>query len=115
MYLGKLQITLENPTSPFTDEGRVNQIQEQINYLDRGLQTLEKMPQDSGRPENRNRDQIIKEIKRRKEKLFVALTQAQQNQNQGNRFVFTLEPLEISLPEDGEVLKWLSEAGIDRD
>jgi 2',3'-cyclic-nucleotide 2'-phosphodiesterase (5'-nucleotidase family) len=115
MYLGKLQITLENPTSPFTDGGRAYQIQEQINYLDRGLQTLQEMKEDSALPDTRNRDQIIQDIKKRKERLLESLKEAQQNQNQGNRFIFSLEPIEMALPQDGEVLNWLTEAGIDRD
>jgi 2',3'-cyclic-nucleotide 2'-phosphodiesterase (5'-nucleotidase family) len=115
MYLGKLRITLENPTSPFTDGGRANQIQGQINHLDRGLQALQKMKEGSGRPDNRNNDQMIQDIQRRKEKLLDDLKQAQQNQNRGNRFIFSLEPLEKALPQDEEVQSWLSEAGIDRD
>ena len=115
MYLGKLRITLENTTSPFTDGGRVNQIQEQINYLDRGLQDLQKMREANSRPDNRNNDQVIQDIQRRKEKLLEELKRAQQNQNQGNRFIFSLEPLEVTLPQDEEVLSWLTEAGIDKD
>ena len=115
MYLGKLRITLENPTSLFTDGGRVNQIQEQINYLDRGLQDLQKVREGSSRPDNRNKDQIIQEIQSRKEKLLEELKRAQQNQNRGNRFIFSLEPLEAALPQDEEVRSWLAAAGIDRD
>jgi 2',3'-cyclic-nucleotide 2'-phosphodiesterase (5'-nucleotidase family) len=115
MYLGKLRITLENTTSPFTDGGRVNQIQEQINYLDRGLRDLQKMREGNSRPDNRNRDQVIQDIQSRKEKLLEELKRAQQNQNRGNRFIFNLEPLEAALPQDEEVLSWLTAAGIDRD
>lgn len=115
MYLGKLRITLENTTSPFTDGGRVNQIQEQINYLDRGLQSLRKMKESGARPDNLNSEQMIQDIQRRKERLSEELKRAQQNQNRGNRFIFSLEPLEMTLPQDEEVLSWLTEAGLDRD
>jgi len=115
MYLGKLRIILEDTTSPFTDGGRVNQIQEQINYLDRGLQGLQKTRESSPRPDNRNNDQVIQDIKNRREKLLEELKRAQQNQNRGNRFIFSLEPLEVALPQDEEVLSWLTEAGIDKD
>ncbi len=115
MYLGKLRIILENTSSPFTDGGRVNQIQEQINYLDRGLEGLQKRREGSSRPDNRNNDQIIQEIQSRKEKLLAELKRAQQNQNRGNRFIFSLEPLAIALPQDEEVLSWLTAARIDRD
>jgi hypothetical protein len=73
------------------------------------------MKESSGRPDNRNNDQMIQDIQRRKEKLLDDLKQAQQNQNRGNRFIFSLEPLEKALPQDEEVQSWLTEAGIDRD
>jgi hypothetical protein len=63
-----------------------------------------------------NLDRTIQDLTRQKNALQENLKRAKEANSQGgNRFLFTLEPLDKILPEDEEVRKWVSEAGIDKD
>jgi 2',3'-cyclic-nucleotide 2'-phosphodiesterase (5'-nucleotidase family) len=115
MYMGQLQLALENPSSPFRDEGKVRYLQERIDSLDLRIRGLEgaKKRQDGG--DTSSFDRSIQEITRQKNALQEELKRAKGAGIQGNRFLFTLEALEKVLPENEEIKKWISGAGIDKD
>ena len=115
MYVGQLQLTLENPSKPFRDAGEVQYIQERIDGLDlhiRGLEAARKRQPDKDNPA---RNRSIQEITRQRNSLQEELKRAKEAGIQGNRFLFKLEALEKILPENEEVKKWISGAGIDMD
>ena len=114
MYVGTLRLTLEDLRSPFKDEGRINQISSQIEGLDTRIRLLEKAK--TRQPERKDRiDLSIAQAKRQKENLEEQLSQAKKFVTKGNRFVYNLEQLGPSLPEDQEVKRWILEAGIVKD
>jgi 2',3'-cyclic-nucleotide 2'-phosphodiesterase (5'-nucleotidase family) len=114
MYVGRLQVWIEDPGLPIEDEKEPQHIQEKMNALDSHLRWLE---QAKGRPgqniENLNR--TIRAVHREKSALQKKFEQVQKSASRGNRFQFTLDPMEVKLPEDETVQQWISEAGIDRD
>jgi 2',3'-cyclic-nucleotide 2'-phosphodiesterase (5'-nucleotidase family) len=115
MYVGQLQLTLENPSKPFKDDGEVQYLQERIDGLDLHIRGLEesKKRQSGKDPSNVNRS--IQEITRQRNALQEELKRAKEAGIQGNRFLFKLEALEKVLPENEEVKRWISGAGIDKD
>ncbi len=115
MYVGHLRLFVKTLGSPFGREGEVQQIQERIGQLDSQLQSRQKAGgEKSGQP-TENIDRTIQEVVRQKKILQVELKRAKEFISGGNRFSFRLEPLGVSFPEDEEVLKWIGEAGIDKD
>jgi 2',3'-cyclic-nucleotide 2'-phosphodiesterase (5'-nucleotidase family) len=115
MYLGKLQLTLENPSRRFRDAGEIQYLQERIDGLSlyiRGLEEAGKRQPDKGNPA---RNRSIHDLTRQREALQEELKRAKEAGTQGNRFLFKLEALEKALPEDEEVRRWISNAGIDKD
>ena len=115
MYVGQLRLTLENPSKPFRDAGEVQHLQERIDGLDFHIRSLEAGKKRQTGKEAVNFDRTIQEITRQKNALQEELKRAKEAGNQGNRFLFTLEPLENSLPENEEVKNRISRAGIDKD
>ena len=115
MYVGQLRLVFENPTSPFKDEGEAQQIQERINSLDSHLRSLQGSKDRSAGQNVENIDRAIQGATKQKNALEEELRRAQNSASQGNRFFFTLEPMEVRHPEDEGVRKWIAEAGIDKD
>ncbi len=114
MYIGTLRLTLDDLRSPFQDEGRINRINSQIEGLDNRLRSLEKAK--NRQPERKARINLsIDQVKRQKENLEEQLHQAKRSATKGNRFVYKLERLPTSIPEDQEVKRWILEAGIVKD
>jgi cell fate (sporulation/competence/biofilm development) regulator YlbF (YheA/YmcA/DUF963 family) len=115
MYVGQLQLTLENPSKPFRDAGEVQYLQDRIDGLDlhiRGLEAAKMRQPDKDKPA---RNRSIREITRQRNALQEELKRAKETGIQGNRFLFKLEALEKVLPENEEVKRWISGAGIDKD
>ena len=115
MYVGQLRLIFENPPSPFKDEGETQQIQERINGLDSHLRSLQASKDRSAGQNIENIDRAIQDVTKQRNALQEELKRAQSSASRGNRFLFTLEPMEVRLPEDEGVRKWISEAGIDKD
>jgi 2',3'-cyclic-nucleotide 2'-phosphodiesterase (5'-nucleotidase family) len=114
MYVGRLRVLIEGPGLPLKDENEPQHIQEKMKALDSHLRWLEQAKERPGQSiENLNR--TIRAVNREKSVLQKKLEQVQKSASLGNRFLFALEPMEVKLPEDGEVLKWISDAGIDKD
>ncbi len=115
MYVGQLQLTLEDPSKPFRDAGEVQYLQQRIDGLDLHIRGLEqsKKRQPGKDPSNLNRS--IREITRQRDALQDELKRAKEAGSQGNRFLFKLEALEKVLPENEEVKGWIRSAGIDKD
>jgi 2',3'-cyclic-nucleotide 2'-phosphodiesterase (5'-nucleotidase family) len=116
MYVGQLQLVLGTPGSPFKDEGEVQSIEERINGLNfriRGLEGAKK--RQPGGKDNSSLDRSIQEITRQRNALQEELKRAKETGIQGNRFLFKLEALERSFPENEDVMKWIMGAGIDKD
>jgi 2',3'-cyclic-nucleotide 2'-phosphodiesterase (5'-nucleotidase family) len=115
MYVGRLQLVLENPSKSFKDEGEVQHLQERIDGLNLRIRALEgaKMRQPGG--DTSSFDRSIQEITRQRNTFQEELKRAKEGETQGNRFLFRLEALERILPENEEVKKWVSDAGVDKD
>ena len=116
MYVGQLRLALESIMLPFKDEGEARQIEERISGLDMHLRGLQANRQRQSGKDTGNLDRTIQDLTRQKNALQEDLKRAKEAGSQGgNRFLFSLEPMEKSLPEDEEVKKWIAEAGIDKD
>ncbi len=114
MYVGRLKIHLENSSSPFKYEGEAQSIQERINTLDSQIRSLQAARQQGGQNAV-HLDRTIQAMNRERNSLQDQLQKAKEAPLQGNRFEFTLQGLEANLPEDGEVRKWISDAGLQKD
>lgn len=114
MNVGHLRLILESKVLPFRDEREAHYLQERINTLEVHLQTLQaaRERQTGKDAKNLNRFQ---EVTWQKDALQEDLKRLRDTNTQGNRFLFTLEPMEMSLPEDEEVKKWIAGAGIEKD
>jgi len=115
MYVGQLQLTLENPSKPFRDAGEVQCLQERIDSLDLHIRGLEAAKMRQPDKDHSNLSRSIREITRQRNALQEELKRAKETGIQGNRFLFKLEALEKVLPENEEVKRWISGAGIDKD
>jgi 2',3'-cyclic-nucleotide 2'-phosphodiesterase (5'-nucleotidase family) len=115
MYVGQLRLVFENPASAFKDEGEAQSIQERINALDFHLRSLQGAKERPAGQNMENIDRSIQDVTKQKNALQEELKRAQNSSSQGNRFLFTLEPMEARLPEDEGIRKWIAEAGIDKD
>jgi len=116
MYVGQLRLALESIMLPFKDEGEAQQIEERISGLDMHLRGLQATRQRQSGKDTGNVDRSIEDLTRKKKALEEDLKRAKEVGSQGgNRFLFSLEPLDKGLPEDEEVKKWIAEAGIDKD
>lgn len=115
MYVGQLQLTLENPSKPFRDAGEVQYLQERIDSLDLHIRGLEAAKMRQPDKDHSNLSRSIREITRQRNALQEELKRAKETGIQGNRFLFKLEALEKVLPENEEVKRWISGAGIDKD
>jgi 2',3'-cyclic-nucleotide 2'-phosphodiesterase (5'-nucleotidase family) len=115
MYVGRLQLTLEDPSTPFRDAGEVQYLQERIDGLDLYIRGLEAARKRQPGKVNPHRDRSIREITRQRTALQEELKRAKETGIQGNHFLFKLETMEGALPEDEEVKGWISAAGIDKD
>lgn len=114
MYVGSLRLTLENLRLPFQDEGRINQINAQIEGLGYRLRALEKAK--TRQPERKDQIDIsIAQITRQMINLEEKIRQARESDTKGNRFIYNLEKLGTSFPEDQKVKRWIAEAGIVKD
>lgn len=114
MYVGRLRLVFKDPALPFKDEGEAQQIQERMNGLDFHLRSLQAGRERPGQNTG-NFDQAIRDVTRQKAALQEELKRAQNSASTGNRFLFTLEPLEKNLPDNEKVRGWIQEAGIDKD
>jgi 2',3'-cyclic-nucleotide 2'-phosphodiesterase (5'-nucleotidase family) len=115
MYVGQLRLAVEKPGSPFKDERETQNIQEKISNLQLHLRSLQAA---KGRRSGRNvenLDRAMQDVTRQKNSLEEELRRAKESGLPGNRFLFTLVPMEVRLPEDEEVRKWAAEAGIEKD
>jgi hypothetical protein len=69
MYVGQLQLTLENPSKPFRDGGEVQYLQERIDSLDLHIRSLEAAKKRQPDKDNPARDRSIQEITRQRNAL----------------------------------------------
>jgi hypothetical protein len=115
MYVGQLQLVLENPSKPFRDEGEVQYLQERIDGLNLRIRASEGAKKRQPGGDTSGFDRSIQEMTRQRNTFQEELKRAQEGGTQGNRFLFRLEALEKILPENEEVKKWISDAGVDKD
>jgi 2',3'-cyclic-nucleotide 2'-phosphodiesterase (5'-nucleotidase family) len=115
MYVGRLQLTLQNLGNPFKDEGEVHYLEERIDGLNHHIRGLEGAKKRQPAKDSSSLDRSIQEITRQRNALQEELKRRKEAGIQGNRFLFKLEALEKILPENEEVKKWISGAGIDMD
>ncbi len=113
MYIGKLQAKIKESGLPFQDAGRVPRLQEQIRILDLQLVSLQKAKEQNP---NRNFEGSIQRLKERRAQIQEEIKRAPADSElKGNTLLWSLIPLETSLPEDQDTRKWIGEAGIDKD
>ena len=115
MYVGQLQLVLGNPGNPFKDEGEVQYLEERIDGLNLHIRGLEGAKKRQPGKDNSSLDRSIQEVTRQRNALQEELKRAKETGIQGNRFLFKLEALERSFPENEDVMKWIMGAGIDKD
>ena len=115
MYVGQLHLNLENPSKPFKDAGEVQYLQERIDGLGLHIRGLEESKKRQPDKDHSNLNRSIREMTRQRDALQEELKRAKEAGVQGNRVLFKLETLESILPENEEVKKWISGAGIDKD
>ena len=115
MYVGQLHLTLENPSQPFKDAGEVLYLQERIDGLGLHIRGLEESKKRQPDKDHSNLNRSIRDLTRQRDALQEELKRAKEAGIQGNRFLFKLEALEKVLPENEEVKRWISGAGIDKD
>jgi len=113
--VGQLQLNLENLPGSFRDAGEVQYLQERIDGLDLHIRGLEEAGKRQPDKDGSARNRSIHELIRQRDALQEELKRAKEAGAQGNRFLFKLEALEKVLPENEEVKRWLSGAGIDKD
>lgn len=112
MTVGRLRLTIEKGDGAFQDEGTADRIQEHISNLGIRLRALnvarERQPTES----------IDKQIAQTKElvaKLEQDLARVKEAGVKGNRFLWTLETVSSTFPEDPQVKGWIKEAGFEKD
>jgi 2',3'-cyclic-nucleotide 2'-phosphodiesterase (5'-nucleotidase family) len=115
MYVGQLQLVLENPSKPFRDEGEVQYLQERIDGLDLRIRALEGAKKRQAGGDTSSFDRSIQEMTRQRNTFQEELKRAKEGGTQGNRFLFRLEALEKILPENEEVKQWIRDSGVDKD
>ena len=113
LYMGKLQLAVENPAFPFEDREKGESIQAQMRNIERNLQALRRQRE---RQPSKEIDQGIELWNQRKEKLQEKLaSSSSESPTKRNLFDWSLVPLEMPLPEDEEVQRWIGEARINVD
>ena len=112
MYVGRLRLTLENPPSSFQDEGAQERLQQQVTNVDVQLSRLQKAAERQSTPQLQ---QSIQQLVQQKAQLEDQLKQLSSSPPKGNRFHWSLQSLDPTLPENEDVRGWVREAGIDRD
>ncbi len=111
MYAGQMQLTFEKPGVLFQDKGRASQIQEQLRMLDLRIRSLQKAREQRPSPDL---DRTMQELNRQKAGLQEDLKRAE-TESSSNSFLWTLFPLDSSMPDNKEVQGWIREAAIDKD
>lgn len=112
MYLGRLVLRLEHPSQPLYDEARASRLQQELAKLEGRIKAHERAQGDSRSP---SVERSLKQLQEQKDRLQKELLEAQKGGQKGNRFSWTLEALDPSLPESKEVNGWIQEAGIQAD
>ena len=108
MYTGMLDLTVKNVTSPFRDEGRKFQIQEEMTDLDRHLKRIEEAMKKDKRSELKRTFQALA---RKRAQLLETLNDLDRSPYIGNSFRWELTPLNDSYEENREIVKWIGTAG----
>jgi len=114
MYVGKLHLAVENPAFPFEDKEKGESIQAQMRNIERNLQALRGQRE---RQPSKEIDHGIELWNQRKAKLQKELASSASDSPtiKRNLFDWSLVPLEMPLPEDEEVRRWIGEARINVD
>jgi 2',3'-cyclic-nucleotide 2'-phosphodiesterase (5'-nucleotidase family) len=112
MYVGKLSLIIRNPTSPFQDKLKPDQILREIDGLDRRIRTLQR---DRDRQPQQNIDQAIQFFSQQKARLEEELRKARDYLASGNYFLWTMELMDMMIPEHQEIKEWIAEAGVEQD
>ncbi|HSR12649.1 MAG TPA: hypothetical protein VLS90_14500 [Thermodesulfobacteriota bacterium] len=114
MYVGQLKLKVENPSWAFKNEGEAQQLQERINGLEGQIRTLQNARQQQSGTGAVNLDRAIQDLTRQKAGLQDQLRQSR-DASSSNRFEWQVVSIESRHPENDQVRKWVSEAGIDKD
>jgi 2',3'-cyclic-nucleotide 2'-phosphodiesterase (5'-nucleotidase family) len=112
MYIGRLTLTVGQPGTPFQDEGKAEVMQEELNDLERRISTFQRAQANKPSPDIAGN---LERLKQERTRLQTEMEQARQAATRGNHFLWTLEPIASSLPEDKEVVRWIKASGITSD
>ncbi len=111
MYVGKLSLVLEEPHSPWQDEGRGKRLQQEMNRMDARLKAVRSV---LSRSPSEGLQRQLEQLSRQRGELEAELGRIQPITS-GNRFAWEMQGLGRDIPEDPEVRRWIEEAGIDKD
>jgi len=111
MFWGRLNLVLETTPGNFKDEGRPGVIKEALKELDSQLKMLASHLPPAGKSDDKL-EQNIQNLKNRQQLLIEELRRLEAEPLVGNRLLWSMIPLEMSLPEDQETLDWIKKAGI---
>lgn len=112
MYVGELRIRWERSGEPLEDEGKLARLQQQIAQLETRLEAhkraLERNP-------NPGLERSVHQLEEQRNRLVAEMEEARTSHPRSNRFSWRLQPMDPSLPEDGETGRWIKEAGVQTD
>lgn len=111
MYVGKLKVVLEDPQSPWEDEGKDRRLQQEMSKIDARVKAVKSV---LARSPSEGLQRQLEQLSRQREQLEGELGRIQPIRS-GNRFAWEIDALGKAVPEDPEVRRWIQEAGIDKD
>jgi 2',3'-cyclic-nucleotide 2'-phosphodiesterase (5'-nucleotidase family) len=114
MYVGNLRVIRTDPSAPFLNAGEADQIRQEIQNLDRRMKSITEASERNPKQKERF-DKVIADLIRKKDILDKRLARVQQSAASGNRFFWNLDPLRMNMPEDEEVLGWVTKTGLTKD
>jgi len=112
MYVGRLRMTIEDPSAPFKNAGEAREIQYKIDAIDRRLRVAERAKRTRPSPSvSAALDKLLGE----KAKLQQHMGTVRAATATGNRFEWFLDGVHRTVPEDREMAAWIKTAGIVKD
>lgn len=111
MYIGKLSVVLEESQSPWEDEGKGKRLQQDMSRMDARIRAVKSV---LARSPSEGLQRQLEQLSRQREQLEQELGRIQPITS-GNRFAWEIDALGKAIPEDPEVVRWIQEAGIDKD
>jgi 2',3'-cyclic-nucleotide 2'-phosphodiesterase (5'-nucleotidase family) len=111
MYVGKLLLAFTDPSEPFYDTTKADRIQHDIRNLDRRLTAVQAAQRRN--PDMKEKfDEVMNKFIERRDSLQKQLKFLEESANEGNRFFWSVAPLDTHAPEDEAIKAWVKETGL---